>query len=395
MPKYDYEKVIELNKKGYSIVEISKMQNIPETSVKNYFHYHNIKNNKKGFVKYNDQEVLELNSQGLSISQICKKFNAPYSSIYSIITRSGNDINEVNYDYDKIREMINNGFTVVDISEKIGINKKHLYESLKKKGIEINKESKLKYKKVLELNSEGKTIRQICDITGFLYDNVHAYFYRNDINYNEDNGILTGYSFFPMDEYRAYFLGLIFGDGALGKSDNKCIELGMNDLDIIDRINQNIFDNKITIGAKRLESGKMHYRLNIYNSIIWQELVDNFGLINNKSAIMQFPKNISEELLPHFVRGLVDSDGSFYYSDNKLAFSYVSCSKNFVYDLKKVLQKYCGINDVKIYESKRDTNNLYGLKLCNKKDPKAIGRWIYKDSENNRGERKFSKWLNK
>jgi len=29
------------------------------------------------------------------------------------------------------------------------------------------------------------------------------------------------------------------------------------------------------------------------------------------------------------------------------------------------------------------------------KDPKAIGQWIYQDSENNRGERKFSKWLNK
>lgn len=172
-------------------------------------------------------------------------------------------------------------------------------------------------------------------------------------------------------------------------------QIGMNDFDVLDCINKNVFDNKIIIKTRMLPSGKIHYRLGIHNSYICEEAVKDFGLCNNKSAIMKFPK-IDEQYLPHFVRGLLDTDSCFSISNNRLAFSYGSCSKLFMQKLLEILTKYCGINSIKISETIKSVpaHNFYSFKICNKKDPYAIGQWIYKDSENNRGERKYNIWFN-
>lgn len=395
MNKYNYNEAIELNKNGLSIVKISKKLEIPKTNLQKFLSYHKIDSNAKHFYKYDKNEVIKLNKEGLSVKDICKKLNAPYTTIYSIIKRNGNDINITNcYDYDEIKKMAENGFTVFEISEKIGINKKYLYE-LSSSGIfDIIKESERKYEKILELNKNGKTIREISNDTGIKHETIYAYFWRNKIEFKEDNGILTGYGLEPMNEYKAYMLGVIFGDGSLGKGDDKCIEIGMNDFDVLDCINKNVFDGKISINTRTLKSGKTHYRLGIHNSNIWKEAVEKFGLCNNKSAVMKFPE-IEEQYLSHFVRGLVDSDGSFFLDSNKLSFSYGSRSFDFIKILKEVLIKYCNVNNIKISELLTKQNNkFYIIRWCNKKDPLAIGQWIYKNSNNNRGERKFTTWFN-
>ena len=168
----------------------------------------------------------------------------------------------------------------------------------------------------------------------------------------------------------------------------------MNDFDVLDCINKNIFDNKINIKTKILPSGKTHYRLSVYNSYIWKEAVENFKLCNNKSAVIEFP-DLEEKYLPHFVRGLVDTDGCFSTSRGRLSFSYGSCSGKFIEKLYDVFIKYCGINKIKISRTEKQLpyHDFYVFKLCNKKDPIAIGQWIYNNSENNRGERKFNIWL--
>jgi len=396
--KYSYDEAISLNKDGLSIMEICRITNIPKTNLQKYFSYHKINSNQKHFCKYNKAEIIKLNNGGFTVGEISKKLDAGCHSIYSVIYRNGdipNKNKEYGYNYDEIKKLAEEGFTVKEISEKIGINKKHLYVLSSNGKFDIIKENDRKYEEIVKASDKNKTIREISNETGFAHEKIYTYFRRHNIKFKEDNGLLTGYSLFPMNEYKAYFLGIVFGDGSLGKPTDPCIEIGMNDLDVLDSINKNMFDDKINISQKRLPSGKMHYRLSIYNSCIWKEAVEHFKLCNKKSAVIEFPELLEEKYLPHFVRGLIDSDGCFILrNDKKLSFTYGSCSYKFIKKLLNVLIKYCGINEVAI--SKIITNagsDFFLFKACNKKDPFAIGKWAYENSENNRGERKYNIWL--
>lgn len=51
------------------------------------------------------------------------------------------------------------------------------------------------------------------------------------------------------------------------------------------------------------------WTVTISSARLYREL-QAYGLGPKKSAMLQFPK-LAADLLPHFVRGLIDSDGSF------------------------------------------------------------------------------------
>jgi len=292
------------------------------------------------------------------------------------------------YDYKKINDLIKQGKTIPEISLEINGNKKYLYEILKKKNIKINKVSKNNYIEVIKLNEEGKTILEISQICNIKEGTIRAFFYRNGIKANENNGKLTGYSFFPINEHKAYLLGIIYGDGTLGKY-KKEVTISMNDLDVLEKINKYVFDNKIDIGNRVLKSGKIHYTLGIYNSNIWEEL-KKIGLNNNKASTLKWPK-LNNNLIRHFIRGLVDSDGSFYLeNDNKLVFAYGSCSKDFIEKLKEQLILNCKVNKTKTSIIK-SINPCYLIRWNNKKDGLNIGKWIYKNSLC-KSDRKYDIW---
>ena len=48
----------------------------------------------------------------------------------------------------------------------------------------------------------------------------------------------------------------------------------------------------------------------MYSKKITSQL-NNLGVVHNKSLILKFPDFISDELMPHFIRGYFDGDGSF------------------------------------------------------------------------------------
>jgi len=303
------------------------------------------------------------------------------------------------YDLNEIKTLIEKGYYIYEIANELQLNKKHLFAKLKKHNIKINKIPKTtnNWYFVLELNKKEKTIKEISELTGICKGTINAYFSKNKIKQNNDNGILTGYSMFPMTSAKAYMLGVIFGDGSLGKENKKEVTIDMNDLDVLQAINNNVFDNKINIRNRVLKNGKIQYRLGIYNSKIWHELVENFNLGPNKTYNMVFPK-LEDQFMPHFVRGLIDSDGSFYITKrlkrkDVLTFAFGSCSYDLVNDMLDLFVSNIRINNAAISKSKTKANNpFYSIKWRNKKDPLAIGQWIYKESNNLRGERKFSIW---
>ena len=112
---------------------------------------------------------------------------------------------------------------------------------------------------------------------------------------------------------KAYLLGLIYGDGHVGK--NNSIEICSSDLDVIESINR-IFNYKLSI-TKKTKTARSIY---INSKKLSNELRNNYALKSKKSDNITFP-NIDEKFVPHFLSGEIAADGSFSYRKIKKDFS--------------------------------------------------------------------------
>jgi len=209
--------------------------------------------------------------------------------------------------------------------------------------------------------------------------------------------IIRNKSIYPMDEFRAYFLGVIAGDGNVGNERTRNIRIRLNDKDILESINKNLFEDQLRITKGILPSGKELFGIDIYCNI-WKEIYNRWGLYSNKSSTIEIP-DLEEKYLSHFIRGLIDTDGSFYlgkkYLNGRLFFSYGTKSKKMIDSVSELLFKNCNIktNNLRTHIL-INGDNFYTIKSVNKQDPLKIGEWIYQNSEGNRGERKFLIWNN-
>lgn len=126
-------------------------------------------------------------------------------------------------------------------------------------------------------------------------------------------------------------LGLIYGDGSLDKR-GYLITLTSGDRDVVDHVNQ-IMGGKIGI-----DSRQTYWNLQICSKRLWQELDTLYSLTANKSSTIQYP-DIADAMKPHFVRGLIDSDGCWYSdtrsSQPRLKFQFLSLSEAFIKQLRQ------------------------------------------------------------
>lgn len=120
--------------------------------------------------------------------------------------------------------------------------------------------------------------------------------------------------------------------------------------------------------------------------------LQNLGFISNKTkkdvtGEFHFPK-ISKELLPHFIRGYFDADGSAWYptryrSRNNLHIEFSCNTPNFLKDLKIALEKANLNFSWYSHTKKAGFNNKFYQSYCllssNKDLSKQFASYIYKD----------------
>ena len=111
-------------------------------------------------------------------------------------------------------------------------------------------------------------------------------------------------------ENKAYFLGFLYADGYNNPiNGNVCIRLQVGDREILEKF-KIIIESDSTI--KTYMNGDYSYvGLYIRNSYISNRLVE-LGCGPNKSLKLTFPSFLEEDLVPHFLRGYFDGDGSFW-----------------------------------------------------------------------------------
>jgi len=158
------------------------------------------------------------------------------------------------------------------------------------------------------------------------------------------------------NEFKAYFLGLLFSDGYITKRKTKStynyiIGLDLTDEDAIQFISSTL--KKKYIFIKRNPPRKNKYRITLHGEKLNKEL-NRFGVVERKSKIINKINLYESEYkyFPYIIRGLIDGDG-WIRNDGK-EFYICSASKHFIEWLKETIEIRLFMKELNITHSDKD-----------------------------------------
>ena len=189
---------------------------------------------------------------------------------------------------------------------------------------------------------------------------------------------------------KAYILGFLHSDGS--NSINKStvsLSLQEEDREILERIRIELksekplefldYSNKHDFGY----SYKNQYRLIMFSKHMCEQLSIK-GIVQNKSLVIGFPNWLDETLLPHYIRGVYDGDGSIcrsYRNDNNLPILVtITATSSFCDELKNICLKTLNINSG-IYDASCHNGITKVFVLSGRNIAKKFLDWIYKDAD--------------
>lgn len=192
---------------------------------------------------------------------------------------------------------------------------------------------------------------------------------------------------------KAWVLGLWYSDGCVSKSKAAWTSaLSSNDLDVILKARSIIQDTSQPDRVKLLKFKREH-RVSVYSVDFAHHLMTR-GVMPRKSKTMLWPTWLTPELLPYFVRGLWDGDGSISLPGRYpyLQLTYTSGSEDFLEGMVWAISPVIGGLEPTIAW----TGTSWQFHIYTTRAAKLL-EWLYEGANARiRGDRKYAiyqKWL--
>ena len=183
-------------------------------------------------------------------------------------------------------------------------------------------------------------------------------------------------------EEKAYILGLFFTDGYVvlgknGRSPNIGISLKITDIEILNQI-RNILNITSAISYDKRKN-KECVSLNFRNQKISEDLA-KYGIVPNKTYKTKHLPEIPSTFLKHFLRGLLDGDGSIYQetASKKYRIDFCSYHQSICEEFR---QKCNSLLDKKNTNIIANYGTAYHIKFNDQKTVKQLATILYKDSK--------------
>lgn len=188
----------------------------------------------------------------------------------------------------------------------------------------------------------------------------------------------------------AWVLGLIFSDGCVQenrKTGQRTIVVS-GELETVQKV-------KSVMGTDYkpcpTSTSPNYWTLNLTNRVLAASINDKFGLIGASSHTIRFPE-VPEEMLPHFVRGLWDGDGTWGWNRktwkghvyNYLRGRYSCVADAFVQALSSALRDNVGIEGSLTQQTRSNpfmggrSSSIWCLAYGSAASS-ALARWMYND----------------
>lgn len=177
-------------------------------------------------------------------------------------------------------------------------------------------------------------------------------------------------------EDKAYYLGLIYADGSVDTKRLR-LELQKEDCYIIKKWRDIISPNRPIYYSKR--KNKKATGCLTLNSKYWLDKLKVYNIEPRKSFHNTSLSKLSKEMMPHFVRGLFDGDGSVYINSNALRIKFIGNTLS-IKELIDYLVKEINITPVKLHTGKPYKIYTSYFTIARKNDIKKLYDYMYDNS---------------
>lgn len=315
-------------------------------------------------------------------------------------------------EYNNILNLYNDGTTAPEIAKMYDVSSHVIYSILHKFP---NRRKKKSYKNfsneekenIVKLYLEGKSTVEIGKMYNFNHHSIAAVLDECHVDRRDASRCHRTYS--VNEEYfdnidtqnKAYFLGFLFADGNNGMQKTTIsLSLQEKDRDILEKLRIDAGSNKplLFISSERKRNNgegynyKDKYALTVCNKH-WCERLSELGCVPNKSLVLKFPDYLSDEMLPHFIRGYFDGDGCIVNAKSGNHNINLTSTKDFCISVQNIVFNLFGMKSY-IYPASNKNGITYVWTLRKKQDIKTFLDWIYKDAELYL-ERKYNRYLEK
>nr|DAU84890.1 MAG TPA: endonuclease [Caudoviricetes sp.] len=186
---------------------------------------------------------------------------------------------------------------------------------------------------------------------------------------------------------KAYWLGFIYADGFITKKTNGNAVFGFTlaEEEPLIKLNQCLESNKPIGKYKKVNSYKsnsIEYKTAFCSNKMVSDL-EKHGCVEGKTFKLKFP-NLDKNLIPHFIRGYFDGDGSVFLHTQKAnntkytTLGVTICGiKSFLDDLSK----YIGFENC-VYKDKRKETDCYSIKLASNIRCLKFYHYLYNNANN-------------
>lgn len=190
-------------------------------------------------------------------------------------------------------------------------------------------------------------------------------------------------------EDKAYWLGFLYADGFILK--NRIKNRGSDSLGItlaetepLEKFNKSIESNTPIYHFKQtgycIKSNR--YRL-VFKSDHMVKMLEKWGCVSRKTFDLVFPTFLTQKLIPHFIRGYFDGDGSvFYYSTRQNSNTYTNLGVS-ICGTQAFLTNFadaCGLDKHLVYKDFRKETDCWNIKLASNIQCLKLYHFMYKNS---------------
>jgi hypothetical protein len=171
----------------------------------------------------------------------------------------------------------------------------------------------------------------------------------------------------------AYVLGLWWTDGCMRikrTTGAHEIEIASNDREHLERITQTIGEKYFLRKVSPLSNT---YVISFCSKEMYQD-IEAHGGTPRKSRTIGFP-DVPSELLPHFVRGVVDGDGTLAWNGDRPVLHIYSGSRKFLFDMAHAIQGTTGIPAPNLAANRANAYIKWSTTRA-----KCLAAWLYIDN---------------
>lgn len=311
---------------------------------------------------------------------------------------------------EKIIKLYKSGLSYVRISDATGIDANKVKRTLREKNVQFRPHksgdeirrsfTEEEEKQIVEMYNNKIGITTICKVIKCSPEPVRTLLRKNGIKLrnaaeaHETQKMRINENYFDVidNQDKAYILGFLFTDGtnaiiSCGRPTYAIhITLQEKDAYILERIREKMgLERKVKYMTRKTD-GRKYARLEIKNKHMSLRL-NELGIVQNKTFVTKFPDYLSDELVPHFIRGVLDGDGCI--SGNLKGVQFAG-SHEFICGLVEQFEKFFGFTAhiVKIKHSP----GISSVSVYKIENRIRLLNWIYNNADL-KLERKYEKYL--